>query len=694
MQPDMMGQVVPLPFPPQPPPPHILAMQARIDALADMAKMVNAADDVEETELHKIGSKVVREYRIDRDSRKEWEDRAKRAMDLARQKKEEKSFPWPKASNVKYPLLTTAALQFAARAYPAICDGPRIVKSQVLGADPDGQKAASGDRVSQHMSYQLLYEVDGWESSVDTSLHQIPIIGCAFRKVYEDDSSEAGFCDDLVSAFDFVVNQETKSLKKAPRATHVFTLYPHEIAERQREGRYLDVEIKGEADKSNEDEDAPHTILEQHRLLDLDDDGILEPWIVTVHEKTERVLRISACFDPGKIATNKRTGAIIRIPKQEYFVKIPFVPDPDGGFYDVGFGHLLEPMSDVIDSTINQMMDAGTLQNAGGGFIGAGVSLGKGKSVITFKPGEYRTVQTAGPDLKAGIVHMDHPGPSKVLFELLSLMIEAGKDVASVQDILVGDMQRNQTATATMAMIEQGLKVFTAIYKRIFRAMKEEFKLIFEINKRRMANQVPRYIALLDEPVEVAGADYMGTLDIMPVADPNTITDMQRMAKAQLVMDEVRNGNPHVDAFAATKRAFEAARIEKPEELFVPPPDPNQPQPPSPDERMAEAKIAEQEAKSQAAMQALGQREQEAQVNLQAKAADYQLQFEAKQRDAEMRAIEAEYKHQEQLRTLQFKSDELDQRYRELQLREEEIKLQHEAKRFAAEQAMQPSETE
>lgn len=687
-QPDMMppfgvgqggmppGMVLPMPVAP---PPHMQAMMKRIARLETMAAMSNVAEDVDETELGKIGGKVVREYQIDKDSRKDWETRARRAMDLAQQKKEAKSTPWPNASNVKYPLLTTAALQFAARAYPAICDGPRIVKCQVLGADHQGQKAAAGDRVSQHMSYQLLHEVDGWESSVDTSFHQIPIVGCAFRKVYEDSSKPAGFCDDLVSAFDFVVNQKTKSLRTVPRATHVFTLYPHEIAERQREGRYVSADIEGQADTPGEDDDAPHTMLEQHRYIDLDGDGVLEPWIVTVHEKTEKVLRIVAGFDPVAIETNHQTGAIIRIPKRDYFIKIPFIPDPDGGFYDVGFGHLLEPLSDVIDTTINQMMDAGTLQNAGGGFIGSGVALGKGKSVLSLRPGEYRTVQTAGPDLRQGIVHMEHPGPSDVLFKLLGMMVEAGKDVASVQDILVGDSPRNQTATTTMAMIEQGLKVFTAIYKRIFRAMKDEYKIIFEINKRQMQGRVPRYIALLDEPVQVAGADYMGDLDIMPVADPNTVTDMQRMSKAQFVMEQAANGNPHINLFVATKRAFEAARIERPEELLIPPPDPNEDKPPSPEEQMAQAKIAEQEAKAQAAAQALEHRAAEAQMGLQAKSADLEMQFASRQREAEMRAAEAEAKHFEQMRALQLKSEEMDQRWRELQLREEEIRLAHEA---------------
>lgn len=576
---EQSGEVVPFSGQPLMPSPdqieairRQIALQRRLDDLAVFAEAENAAELLDDDALGKYGAKVVRDYHTDKTSRADWEDRARRAMDLAKQVKGAKSFPWDGASNVKYPMLTTAALQFAARAYPAIVDGPRIVKCQVLGFDDEqGTKASAADRISQHMSYQLLYELPEWESDMDTILHQIPIVGCAFRKVYPDQMSEAGFKSDFVSAFDLVVNQSARSLETVPRITHVFKLYPHEIQERQRAGIYLDVDLKGQSDQGTDD-DAPEMFLEQHRYLDIDDDGVLEPWVVTVHEKTEKVVRIRPCFDHGAIITDQANGRIISIPRRPYFVMVPFIPDPDGGFYPVGFGHLLEPLSDVIDTTINQMMDAGTLQNAGGGFIASGVDLGKGKSTISLKPGQYRTVPTASQDLRQGIVNIEHPGPSKVLFELLSLMIDSGKDIAAIQDILVGDMPRNQTATTTMAMIEQGLKVFSAIYKRIYRALKAEFKMIYDINKKNARLDLPKYVALTDQPIQIVRKDYMGELNVIPVSDPNTITDMQRMAKAQLVLEEAKSGNPHVDVRAATKRAFEAARIERIDEVMVEPP--------------------------------------------------------------------------------------------------------------------------
>ena len=697
----MGGEVVP--FPSAFVAPHVQELRRRVMTLVRMAAMPNVADVLEASHLHDIGRRVVREYTIDRESRKDWEDKARRAMEIARMEKQGKSTPWENASNVKYPLLTTAALQFGARAYPAIVDGPRVVKCKVNGYDPDGAKAAAGDRVSEHMSYQLLQETD-WESDTDTMVHMIPIVGCAFKKVYADGFKPAGWCNELVSAFDCVVNQKAKSLDTVPRITHVFPKYPHEIAEQQRAGLMLDVDIRGSAEDGTEDDDAPHMLLEQHRYLDLDGDGVLEPWIVTTHEKTEKVLKIKPGFDPSEIETDQQRGEIIRIKRKRYFVKIPFIPDPNGGFYDLGFGHLLGDVNDEIDTNINQMNDAATMQNAGGGFIGGGIDLGRGKAEVRIAPGVYRTVRASGNDLKNNIVPFAHPGPSKTTLDLLTLMIEAGKDISGVQDIMVGDQKTNQTATTTLALIEQGMKVFTAIYKRIFRALKEEFRLIFEINRASL--DVQKYAQLMDlrvpgppgpdgqpmppqpMPPEQLAMDYRGQLDITPVADPNNITDMQRMAKAQIALAEVEKGNPHVDGFAATKRAFEAARIEKVEDLLIPPPPPGTPPPPTPEEMAAKAKIEAEQASAQiktdAAQQQAQIKAESAMMDLQVKAQSLMMQLEAAQQAAERKAIEAEQKHIQQMRELQLQSDQLDQRWRELQLREEEIKLEHAAAKAAA----------
>lgn len=686
----------------------------RMMTLVRMSRMPNVAEVLKETERAEIGKKVKQEYDIDLQSRDGWEVKAKKAMDVAKQVATSKSFPWPDASNVKYPLLTTAALQFAARAYPAICDGPRVVKCQVMGADPSGMKAGAADRISQHMSYQLLYETS-WESDIDTLLHQLPIVGCVFKKVYRDGTSEAGFCDDLISAFDLVVNQSAKDLATVPRITHRFPLYPHQIAERQREGRFSEVDIHGDDEKDANDDHAPHQILEQHRYLDLDGDGVLEPWIVTVHEKSEQVLRIVPGFDADEIQFDAMSGKILRIKRKDYFVKVPFIPDPEGGFYDLGFGHLLEHVNATIDTSINQMNDAATMQNSGGGFIGGAIDLGKGKATIRMRPGEYHRLTGAGDNIRNNIVPHQHPGPSAVSMQLLELMLSAGKDIASVQDILVGDNSKSMTATATMALIEQGLKVFTAIYKRIFRALKQEFRLIFEINKRHL--DVQKYIALVDVPQPQQqpmmghnggppmgdqppmpgpdgqmmppgppqqppmpppvdpSQDYLGQMDIMPVSDPSNVTDMQRMAKAQFVMEQLMKGNPFINGKIVTQRALEAARIERVEEIIQDPPPPQ----PDPAAQKAQADIQAKQASAQLDQQAkqadMAIKQQTAEMAMSVKAQTARMTLELKQRELELKERELALKEREMMGQSQLRDAQLGQKWKELEVKEAEAKV-------------------
>lgn len=571
------------------------SLEDRVAWLLEKAQDKNYATKLPDDYIQGLGERVVREFNIDNNSRSDWEKVARAAMDAAGMKVEPKNYPFQKASNVKFPSLITATLQFAARAYPAIVDGPNVVKARVLGKDPDGEKRTKALRISSHMSYQILHEMEEWEEGVDTLLHQIPVVGCAFKKVYR--SEERGRSKaDLVSAFDLVVNQATETLDNVPRITHKFKLYPHEIEERKRAGIFLDQDL-GLAENGSEDRDSPHIFLEQHRLIDLDEDGYTEPWIVTVHEKTRKVVRIVANYDPDTIQIGGRE--IIRIPRNQYFVKYSFFPDPEGGFYDIGWGKLLKPLSDVIDSSINQMMDAGHLQNSGGGFIGSGLNLKR--SQLRFSPGKYHAVNAAGSTIRDAIVNLEHPGPSPVLFQLLGLMMEAVKDVTSVQDILTGDDGgRQQTATTTLALIEQGMKVFTAIYKRIYRSLRREFKMLFKLNARYLDDQV--YFNILDDEQAVARTDYdVDSYDVLPVADPRIVTDMQKMARAQLLRELIAEQNPTIDPHAATRRILEAASIEDIDEIIAEPPTE-----PSPEEQLAleERTAAVQKTKSETAKNA------------------------------------------------------------------------------------------
>lgn len=550
----------------------------------------NIAEDLTEEQLSKIAQDVDRKYEIDKKSRSEWEEMSKRAMDLALQVRKPKNYPFEGAANIKYPLVTVAALQFGARAYPAIVDGARIVKGQVVGNDSGvpikdengdpkldpmdqqplwlkkpGEKRAKAGRVSKHMSYQLLNEMPEWEEDTDILVHHLPIVGCAFRKVWRAETMERNKSE-MVPAMHLVVNNKCRSLDEAPAVTHEVFVYPQDIEERQLSKLWLDIDLPCPASDGDNDEDAPHMFLEQHRYIDLDEDGYKEPYIVTVHKESCQVVRVVANFRMEEVKDNGKR--IVRIPKEQYFVKYIFLPDPKGGFYGIGFGQLLESLGETIDTTINQMLDAGHLQNAGGGFIGTGIRLKKGGQ-IKISPGKFEQIETSG---KIGDqVHLHQfQGPSPVLFQLLGMMVDAARDITAVKDILTGDTDgKVQTATTTLAMIEQGLKVFTAIYKRIYRALKDEFKLLFELNARHIDEKA--YYTFNDEQEVVEKSDYdVGSMDVCPVADPKMVTDMQRMAHAQLLMQIAEHPafGPLQDAQEALRRVYEAAGTEEPEKLI------------------------------------------------------------------------------------------------------------------------------
>lgn len=521
----------------------------------------------EEDEFGRIGDLVKREYDIDDNSRSDWKKRNEAGMKLAMQVAESKNFPWPNAANIKFPLVTTAAIQFAARAYPAIVPGTSIVKGKVIGRDQDGKKRDRAARIGEHMSFQLTEEMEEWEEDTDRLLHVLPIVGTVFRKTWFDPTLGRNRSE-MIQADRLVVNYWAKSFSTVPRYTHEIELYPYEIEERIRTGVFRDVDLglSHGTDKqpSESDDDAPHVFLEQYRRLDLDKDGYAEPYIVTVHKETTTVVRIVANYDEDAVQVDHE-GRISRIEPVEYCTKYGFIPSPDGSFYDVGFGSLLNPLNESVNTVINQLLDAGTLQNAGGGFIGSGLRMGSGP--IQVKPGKWQPVNASGSMVRDNIVPHVFNQPSTVLFQLLGLLIEAGRDISSVKDIMLGDQKgANQTATTTIAMVEQGQKVFSAIYKRIHRAMKQELKKLYRLNRIYLPPE--SYFNVLDEPKAIAQQDYVEEdVDVVPVSDPTMVSDMQKMARAEFLM-QFRE-DPAMDRMEITKRILEAASIDKVEEVLA-----------------------------------------------------------------------------------------------------------------------------
>lgn len=521
--------------------------------------------------VSKIGMEVVRGYDQDKISRAEWERLMEKAMELAMQVSKEKSWPWPKAANVKYPLLTTAAIQFSARAYPAIVQGAQVVKGMFMGPDTDEVKADRATRIGEHMSYQLLQQIDGWDEDTDRLLLQMSIVGCAFRKTYFD-PAEGMPCSELVPA-KYVVYDHCTPWRNLKRISQYMLLTHNDVIERIRGGLFEEVKLTQPMGESD-DPESPYEFIEQHCWYDLDGDGYKEPYIVTVVKETSEVARIVARFDEDGIKVNGK-GQVAKIGPVSYWTKYQFMPNPDGGSYDVGLGILLNPLNEAVNTVLNQMLDAGTLANTGGGFIGRGLNLKGGAA--RFTPGEFKPVDMNGRAIAESIYHMQFPGPNAVLFQLLGLLIEAGKDISSVKDIMLGDQQTNQTATTTLALIEQGQKVFSAIYKRVHRSLGEEFQKLYRLN--RLYLEPKDYFRFQDEVKPIYLEDYQGDgTDVAPVSDPNLASDTQEMMRAEAMMTQFK-GDPFINQVELRRKYLKAMKENEIDKLLIeeppaPPPDP------------------------------------------------------------------------------------------------------------------------
>ncbi len=555
--------------------------------LIDILAGGNLAEQLPESDLTAIGQKVIRDVELDEASRAEWMKGYERSLDVAMQVRKAKNFPWPNAANVKYPLLTVAAIQFQARAYPVIVDGSNLVKGRVLGPDPDGKKRERAERIGQHMTWQLLYRMPDWEEETDKLLLMLPIVGCVFRKTYYDEIEQSNVSE-VVPANDFIIDYWAKSIKRAPRFTHVLRFYPHEIEEKVAAGIWREVDYENR--DGGADDDAIIELYEQHRNLDLDEDGFAEPYVVTC-TKDGDVARIVPCFGADDVSVTiegriakladvplemvERVERVVRIDRRQYFSKYGFIPAPDGSFYDLGFGSLLDGLGQTIDTLQNQMLDAATLANAGGGFLGTGVNIRGGS--MPFRIGEWRRVDTGNGSLRDNIMPLPAPGPSPVSFNLLEMLIAAAKEITAVQDVLTGQSTPNQPATTTLALIEQGQKVMTGIFKRIHRSFGQDCRMLMRLNRDYLDDEEYFQLNDADQAVNIGRADYEDRdLDVISVSDPTQISDIQRLTKAQALMQSF-NGDPLINQRLLRQQFLEAVGVRDTKAYFdVPPhmPDP------------------------------------------------------------------------------------------------------------------------
>ena len=568
--------------------------------VAMVTQSQNLAADLAEGKLTEVARQVLDDYMLDKDSMEDWLAQMKRGIELAKLVKEVKTYPFKNPSNVKYPLVASAALQFNARAYPAIVQADQVVRCATFGKDATGAKAARGERVAAHMSWQLLSAIPEWEEDTDKLLLQLPIVGEMVRKWWYDPVRKRPRCR-LLKPGAFIVNEKVRSLADAPRCTEELPLYPNEIKTRIASGQFVAFEY----DLETTDKQAVQNFIEQHCLIDLDDDGYPEPYIVTVHVDRETVVRVVADFEPPDVQYLRQvrdvpgmvidpiTGVpspvmqqqeivtgIAAIERGSYFEAFKFMPGIDGGFHGTGLGLLLGDISDTINTIINLMIDAGHMASLGGGFIGSEFRIKGGSQ--RFQPGEWKMPSSTGADIKSSIVPLTFPGPDATLFQMLGLLIDAGREISSTKDIMTGDNGgKVQTATTTLALIEQGMMVSSAAYERIFRSLKAEYKMLAKINARTVTpeeyNRFHDHVgpdgqpAMLDPAQEYDASD----MDIQPTADPRSVTKMQQMAKAELLTSLAERGM--IAMPAAAQRVLEAAEIGDIEEL-VPPADPMQEQ--------------------------------------------------------------------------------------------------------------------
>lgn len=548
-----------------------------IDDIASLVNHSNIAEELDEDTLKTIGRTIRQGFDEDEGSLTEWRKRYEAGLEKALQIASIKNDPWPGASNVKFPLLTLASLQFHARAFPMLVPTDGVVVAKILGLDPLGLKFEKARRVHYHMNYQLLDQMEHWSSDMDRLLITVPITGTEFKKTYYSPELERNVSEHVFGK-DLVVNYFTKNLESSPRKTHIISITKNELEEKIRAGIYLEQKYVKEPEIRQDETTriidsskglqapsdtttVPLTMLECHCYWDFDGDGYEEPYIITIEKDSMKVARIVARFD--KEGIKQKSGKIVKISPIEYFTKYEFIPSPDGGFYGLGFIHLVGALGDAVDTLINQLIDAGSLANSQSGFLSRSFKQRGGD--LSFRRGEWKIVNATGQDMSKGIMPLPTKEPSGVLFNLLTLLIEYGQRITSTTDIMVGENPgQNQKATTTVAVVENGQKVFTAVYKRIRAALSQEFIKLFNLNYKHF--DVKEYSAILGvEPEAAYREDYNSKeLKIVPSADPNASSLQLKAQQAQALLPLIQLGLP---ADVIIRRYLQAMEIDNIEEF-------------------------------------------------------------------------------------------------------------------------------
>ena len=541
---------------------------------------MNIAEVLDDDTLNLISSELRQAFEDDKASRKDWEETYKKGLDLLGFKYTERSQPFQGASSVTHPMLSEAITQFQAQAYKELLPSGGPVNTQILG-NTSTQKEEQAQRIKDFMNYQITYEMEEYDPDMDSLLFYLPLSGSAFKKVYYDDGLGRAVSK-FVPSDDLYVPYQTTDFPSCERITHVVRRTKNDITKMQVAGMYRDVNLsvlnnetalqEEEAKlsgirKSYHDED--YQLLEMHVDLNIEgidsEDGIKVPYIVTIDEGSSNVLSIYRNYDEQDGKQKKR----------QYFVHYKFLPGLS--FYGFGLIHMIGGLSRTATAALRQLLDAGTLSNLPAGFKARGLRVADDDTPL--QPGEFRDVDAPGGSLREGLVPLPYKEPSGTLFQLLGFCVEAGSRFAAVADQKVGDAaQAGAPVGTTMALMERGARVMSAIHKRLHYAQKIEFKLLAKIFAESLDPQYP-YEVGTDQIQGLKQSDFSKDIDIIPVSDPNIFSMAQRVTLAQTQLQLAQADPASHNMYEAYRRMYQALGVKDIDVLL---PVPSQPQPMDP----------------------------------------------------------------------------------------------------------------
>jgi len=556
----------------------------------------NLAEVLDDSILGEISSELREHFETDQDSRSEWEDGYTKGLDLLGVKYQERTQPFQGASGVTHPIISESVTQFQAQAYKELlpAGGPR---TNIMGAKtPEVEDQAT--RVKNYMNYMITEVMEEFDPDTDQMLFYLPLSGSTFKKVYYDETKQRPVSR-FVPAEDLVVPYTASDLATASRITHVLRMDENQIRKLQVAGVYRDVDVSADYE-SYEDEvkqkvreldgverndiDEQLTVLEVHTDLDIegfeDTDqtgeptGIKLPYIVTLDLGSGEILAIRRNYAEGDPLKRK----------QQYFVHYKFLPGL--GFYGFGLIHMIGGLGKAVTSILRQLIDAGTLANLPSGFKARGIRIRNDDEPLA--PGEFRDIDAPGGDIRNSIIPLPFKEPSGTLAQLLGVLVESGRRFVSIADQQVSNMNQEMPVGTTVAMLERGMKVMSAIHKRLHYAQKTEFRLIASVIRDYLPPNYPYQVTGADQNIKQA--DFDDRIDVIPVSDPNIFSMAQRVTLAQTQL-QLAQSNPQMhNLHAAYKRMYQALEVQNIDEILPPPP---QPQPTDPSIENARALAGE-----------------------------------------------------------------------------------------------------